>query len=131
MKITGRIENVRLAVYELLMEDLDFNEDQFIYSGRNDNEILNKGKDRHKPGSMDRHKPSALRRLDRHKIKEDRHNILSDLQSDTGMELCCAVCFQLKSSKNCVLSTNLPAEQTIKYVVDNEYTRSNDGKLHV
>ena len=47
------------------------------------------------------------------------------------MERCCAICFQLKSSKNCVLSTNLPSEQTIKYVVDNDYTRSNDGKLYV
>ena len=102
----GKIESIRLAVYELLIEVPECNEDLFIYSGRNDNDILyecSPGRGKRK----DRHKPSALRRLDRHKHKEDRHkhkedrhkhkddrhNILVDLQSDTGMERCCAICF--------------------------------------
>ena len=91
--------------------------------------------DRHKPGAPDRHKPSAKRMEDRHKPSakrnQDRHKIINDLHSDTGMDVVCCCCFQMKSRKSCVSSATLPTETLLKYAVDNEYTRTNDAILYI
>ena len=49
------MNNVELAVYEIAGGNLNFNEDVFVYSGRNDNQLIRKCTPE---GRKDRHKPS-------------------------------------------------------------------------
>ena len=102
-------------------------------------------KDRHIASEKrrdDRHIASEKRREDRHlsneKRKKDRHqsnyhwnNTLADLQTDTGMDCPCSCCLELRSRKSCSTTSTLPPDQISKYVVDNQFTRANDGKLYV
>ena len=75
---------------------------------------------------------------DRHLDSKDRHffsrafrQALKDLNTDTGMDLICAVCCEYKSKSNCTSVLKLNADDLCKYVVDSEMTRSKDGNLYV
>ena len=94
-------------------------------------------KDRHL-STADRHHPTDERKKDRHhptdERKKSRHTDRKNMQllfSDTGMELICSVCVEMKSSSSCVPAFKLEPEALAKYLIDSDITRSKDGELYV
>ena len=109
-------------------------------------------KDRHletEKRKQDRHMETEKRKHDRHldpkdrhleteKRKEDRHQFsryyrqtLADFKFDTGMDICCCICMELKSKKSCVSASVLTSQEYQLYVVDTSLTRNSDGNLYI
>ena len=85
----------------------------------------------------DRHKDTSQRKEDRHKDKTFRggpktlQKVKKDINDDTGMEVICCSCLELKSRRSCVSLNNLPHELINKYCHQHEISRSIDGKFYV
>ena len=73
---------------------------------------------------------------DRHKYKKRRkdqswNKLKKDINNDTGMDVCCCSCLEMKSKKSCVPTSRLPEELVEKYCYKKEITESVDGIFYV
>ena len=111
---------------------------------------LKRREDRHLD-QKDRHLPTSKRREDRHLDQRDRHldqkdrhlnksyrggsksflGIKNSLDNDTGMDVKCCSCLELKSRGSCSLAETLPRELFNKFCVQSETSRSFDGLFYV
>ena len=85
----------------------------------------------------DRHLPTPKRREDRHLNKSYRGGSKSflsaknSLDNDTGMDVKCCSCLELKSRGSCSLAETLPKELFDNFCVQSETSRSFDGLFYV
>ena len=117
-----------------------------IYKPAEQKRIRNLG-DRHLD-QKDRHLSTPKRREDRHlstpKRREDRHlnksyrggsksflSAKNSLDNDTGMDVKCCSCLELKSRGSCSLAETLPKELFDNFCVQSETSRSFDGLFYV
>ena len=93
-------------------------------------------RDRHLD-QRDRHLPTPERREDRHLNKSYRGGSKSflsaknSLDNDTGMDVKCCSCLELKSRGSCSLAETLPKELFDNFCVQSETSRSFDGLFYV
>ena len=100
-------------------------------------------KDRHLD-QKDRHLSTPKRREDRHLDQRDRHlnksyrggsksflSAKNSLDNDTGMDVKCCSCLELKSRGSCSLAETLPKELFDNFCVQSETSRSFDGLFYV
>ena len=110
------------------------NVDRHITPRKGDRHITPQKGDRHKNPKEDRYKNP---KEDRHKNpKGDRHktkneNLIKELKTDTGMEIVCCICAELKSSKSCSVADSVPREKFEEFLIDLKITRNLDGKLYI
>ena len=92
----------------------------------------------------DRHLATPKRREDRHLDQKDRHlnksyrggsksflSAKNSLDNDTGMDVKCCSCLELKSRGSCSLAETLPKELFDNFCVQSETSRSFDGLFYV
>ena len=92
----------------------------------------------------DRHLSTPKRREDRHLDQRDRHlnksyrggsksflSAKNSLDNDTGMDVKCCSCLELKSRGSCSLAETLPKELFDNFCVQSETSRSFDGLFYV
>ena len=147
------LENVLLVSLETVSEDDSTDQETLTYSGSDYQRIIKLG-DRHRDtpqrredrhtDQADRHLDPADRHLDTPQRKQDRHldksfrgqsktlqKVKKDIYEDTGMEVKCCSCLELKSRRSCVYRKNLSEELMNKYCYRHEITRSLDGDFYV
>ena len=113
-----------------------------IYKPAEQKRIRNLG-DRHLD-QKDRHLSTPKRREDRHLDQRDRHlnksyrggsksflSAKNSLDNDTGMDVKCCSCLELKSRGSCSLAETLPKELFDNFCVQSETSRSFDGLFYV
>ena len=110
--------------------------------------------DRH-ISNKDRHIPTPKRNEDRHTSNKDRHtsnkdrhtnnpkrnrrsynqkvinSMIHDINTETGMDLICCVCMELKAKSSCSLSSTVSKDKLDKYVLDWERTKNIDGRHYI
>ena len=89
--------------------------------------------DRHLDKS-DRHLDTPQRRVDRHKDKSfsrTLQKVKKEINEDTGMDVICCSCLELKSRRSCVSMKSLSEELITKYCHQDEVSRSLDGEFYV
>ena len=94
----------------------------------------------------DRHVQTEKRiehdRKDQHIQTEDRHTVnymknyklkikLRDMWSDTGMDLICSSCIELKSKGSCIPLNRIPKDMVLKYCTESTITINYDGNFYV
>ena len=57
--------------------------------------------------------------------------MIDDLKTETGMDLICCVCMELKSKSSCTLATTVSKHKLDKYVLDWERTKNINGKHYI
>ena len=140
------LENVLLVSLETVSEDDFTDQETLTYSGNDYQKIIQLG-DRHRDTPQrrqDRHTDQADRHLDTPQRRQDRHldksfrgqsktlqKVKKDIYEDTGMEVKCCSCLELKSRRSCVYRKNLSEELMNKYCYRHEITRSLDGNFYV
>ena len=88
--------------------------------------------DRHQDPTKDRHLDPTK---DRHQVKSFRGKSLAwdtlkkDINDDTGMDVICCSCLEMKSRKSCVSASTLSSKLVSKYCYRQEISRSVDGKV--
>ena len=151
------VSDVLMVTFEADSEIFYSNEESIIYQGLDYQKIIQIGdrhrdsKDRHLDSEarrMDRHSDSEARRMDRHLDSEarrmDRHlnktfrgksqtwdKLKKDIDDDTGMDVVCCSCLEMKSKRSCVCASNLSPKLVTKYCYKKEISRSLDGKFYV
>ena len=91
-------------------------------------------KDRHQDPTKDRHQDPTK---DRHQNKSFRgksqawDTLKKDINDDTGMDVICCSCLEMKSKKSCVSAATLSSKLVSKYCFRQEISRSVDGKFYV
>ena len=137
------ISDVFMVSYEADSEDFYTTENCIIYKGDEHQRISKLG---------DRHKKTEERQQDRHKLteersknnrnkltekrKQDRHKdswskLKKDINDDTGMDVCCCSCLEMKSRRSCVSASTLSPKLVKKYCYQKEICRNLDGKFYV
>ena len=56
---------------------------------------------------------------------------MQDINTETGMDLICCICMELKAKSSCSSSSTISKDKLDKYVLDWERTRNIDGKHYV
>ena len=82
----------------------------------------------------DRHLDTPQRRVDRHKDKSfsrTLQKVKKEINEDTGMDVICCSCLELKSRRSCVSMKSLSEELITKYCHQDEVSRSLDGEFYV
>ena len=122
------VSNVLMVSYEADVNIYYTNEESIIYEGAEYIKISQLG---------DRHLDTQERKKDRHLDKNFRgnsqtwKNLKEDINNDTGMDVICCSCLEMKSRRSCVSVSNLSEELVTKYCYQKERTRSKDGKFYV
>ena len=141
------VSNIHYAVYEVNTNS-KCKIEEYVYIGKKQNELIRKctaerKKDRHAneerhTGKKDRHANTPERKKDRHTGKKDRHadsryyrQLYKEFSIDTGMEIICGVCAELRSRKSCRLASCLSVESYQKYIIDAEITRNSDQNIYI
>ena len=75
-------------------------------------------------------KESLNSRVQKHRSKT-LQKLKKDINEDTGMEVKCCSCLELKSKRSCVSIRTLSEEMILKYCYQDEVARSVDGKFYV
>ena len=65
------------------------------------------------------------------KLKSRFNKKVLEINTDTGMELICALCLERKSISQCSAANTLIEEKYKQYVTENRLTLSIDGKYHI
>merc|ERR1712055_1207076 len=60
-----------------------------------------------------------------------RRKLETDLLNDTGMDLICCSCIELKSAKNFCSIDKIPIEKIVKFLVQTDLTQNTDGLYYV
>ena len=89
-------------------------------------------KDRHLD-PKDRHLDTPQRRQDRHKKSEAKslQKVKKDINEDTGMDIRCCSCLELKSRGSCGYLRTLSDELIKKYCYQQDLAKSKDGKFYI
>ena len=152
------VNNAIFIAFEIFQENTIVLDDNLAYIGNENKKILStfdkrkedrhtSNKDRH-TSNKDRHIPTPKRNEDRHtrtserKEYDRRHHrnsynqnkikkLIEELNTETGMDLICCVCMELKAKSSCSVSSTVSKDKLDKYVLDWEKTRNIDGKHYI
>ena len=150
------VEDVLYITLEAVCEDISVDVEALTYTGGDYQKIIQLG-DRHLDSadrhldSADRHLNTPLRREDRHLDSADRHLITpsrrqdrhkkSEVKSlqklkkaiseDTGMDVKCSSCLELKSRGSCHLQRSVSEALVKKYCNLQDIAKSKDGRFYI
>ena len=86
-------------------------------------------KDRHLD-QKDRHLDTSQRRQDRHK-KSSLQKVKKDINEDTGMDIKCCSCLELKSRVSCHYLRSVSEDLVKKYCYQQDMAKSKDGQFYI
>ena len=70
--------------------------------------------------NADRHRQTEERKADRHKLsgyaRTVKSKIISEIKTDTGMDVACAICYELKSRNSCCSVEMFSRETSLKWL---------------
>ena len=142
------IHDATFIAFELLQENEIVLYDNLAYIGDENQKIkaiFDKRKDDRHTSNKDRHIPTEERKGDRHTSNKDRNpqrnrtaynkrvlaKLKQDINTETGMDLICCICMELKAKSSCSSSSTVSKDKLDKYVLDWERTRNIDGKHYI
>ena len=82
------------------------------------------------------HDYERLEKLRNETIKKEKQNYHrnkkeEEFLNDTGMDIVCCCCVELKSEKSCTRADKIPPERMYKYCTESDLTRNKDNKFYV
>ena len=125
------VEDVLYITLEAVCEDISVDVEALTYTGGDYQKIIQLG-DRHLD-SADRHLITPSRRQDRHKKSEVKslQKLKKAISEDTGMDVKCSSCLELKSRGSCHLQRSVSEALVKKYCNLQDIAKSKDGRFYI